>query len=380
MAQRLKTDWILFFTILGLVCFGLVMIYSSSSMIAEIKFHVSDRHFVLKQLGWAVFSFVLLLWAKKSDYRRWNSPKVAFAGIGIVLLLLLVVYITDSGTHRWLHAGLFSVQPSEFAKPALALFLAYFVSHRTAVINNRHTLLPIALSISAIAFFVAIADLGTAVVLVAMTMMVVFVAGLDTRYLWATVGLAFVLGVVFIAMKPYRLARAIDFLDSDHKVLAKIDPNGHILKYAKKTASTSDPGYQQRQAKIAVGSGGFFGVGLMQGKQKMLYLPEAHTDFIYAVVGEETGFIGSAALLLGFGILLWRGLRLFCFAHDDFGRFLALAVTTCVVTQALINMSVVLDLGPTKGIPLPLISYGGSSLLSTLMLLGMLLSVSEHAG
>jgi cell division protein FtsW len=120
-------------------------------------------------------------------------------------------------------------------------------------------------------------------------------------------------------------------------------------------------------------------MGLMQGKQKMLYLPEAHTDMIYAVVGEETGFLGCAALLAGFVIVLWRGLRLYLHGHDDFGRYLALAVTVCVFTQALINISVVLDLGPTKGIPLPLISYGGSSLLSTLLLLGMLLSVSEHA-
>jgi cell division protein FtsW len=379
MANRLKTDWILLFTILALVCFGLVMVYSSSSVIAEIKFRVSDTHFVLKQLGWAVFSFVILLWCKRSDYRRWNNPKAALGSIGVVLSLLLVVYITDGHTHRWLHAGIFSIQPSEFAKPALALFLAYFLSQRLGAVNERHTLIPIALSISAVAFFVAIADLGTAVVLVAMTVMVMFVAGLDARYLWTTIVLGVVLGCAFIAMKPYRLSRAIDFVDHNHKLLAKIDPNNHILKYAKETASTSDPHYQQRQAEIAVGSGGVFGMGLMQGKQKMLYLPEAHTDMIYAVVGEETGFLGCAALLAGFVIVLWRGLRLYLHGHDDFGRYLALAVTVCVFTQALINISVVLDLGPTKGIPLPLISYGGSSLLSTLLLLGMLLSVSEHA-
>jgi cell division protein FtsW len=379
MAQRLKTDWTLFLTILAMVCFGLVMVYSSSSMISEIKFKVSDKHFVVKQLGWAVFSFVVLLWCKRSDYRRWNAPKIAFASLGTVVLLLLVVYLMDGSAHRWLHAGMFFVQPSEFAKPALALFLAYFVTHRTDAINDKHTLLPIALSICAIAFFVAIADLGTAVVLVAMTIMVMFVAGLDARYLLVTAGLGLMLGVVFIAMKPYRLSRAIDFLDRDHTILARIDPGGHILRYARNTASTSDPGYQQRQAKIAIGSGGPTGVGLMQGKQKMLFLPEAHTDFIYAVVGEETGFLGCTALLAGFLIITWRGFRLYAYAHDDFGRYLALAVTACVVTQALINISVVLDLGPTKGIPLPLISYGGSSLLSTLLLLGMLLSVSEHA-
>jgi cell division protein FtsW len=189
-----------------------------------------------------------------------------------------------------------------------------------------------------------------------------------------------VLGLGFIAMKPYRLARAIDFVDKSHTLLGKIDPNGRILKYAKKTASTSDPGYQQRQAKIAVGAGGVVGAGLMESKQKLLYLPEAHTDFIYGVVGEETGFLGSALLVIGFLVVLWRGMRTYMNAADSFGKYLALSVTVCVVVQALINISVVLDLLPNKGIPLPFISYGGSSLLSTLLLMGMLLSVSEHAG
>ena len=184
----------------------------------------------------------------------------------------------------------------------------------------------------------------------------------------------------FIAMKPYRLSRAIDFVGPRSQTAREARPERHILNYAKKTASTSDPGYQQRQAKIAVGSGGFFGVGLMEGKQKMLYLPEAHTDFIYAVIGEETGFFGCVRAVGGFWYCaLARVAALLHSRHDDFGRYLALAVTVCVVVQALINMSVVLDLGPNKGIPLPLISYGGSSLLSTLLLLGMLLSVSEHA-
>jgi cell division protein FtsW len=183
-----------------------------------------------------------------------------------------------------------------------------------------------------------------------------------------------------ILMKPYRLARAIDFIDKNHTLLDKIDPSGRILNYAHKTASTSDPGYQQLQSKIAVGSGGIVGVGLMDSKQKLLYLPEAHTDFIYGIVGEETGFFGAGLLLVGFVVVLWRGVRTYVHAADNFGRYLALSATVCVVVQALINISVVLDLVPNKGIPLPFISYGGSSLLSTLLLMGMLLSVSEHAG
>ncbi len=379
MAQRLKTDWILFLTILTLVCFGLVMVYSASSLVAELKYHVSTTHFFLRQLGWATFSFAVLLYCMRRDYRQWNNPKVAFACLGTVMLLLVAVYLTDGGSHRWLKAGPFSLQPSELAKPALALFLSFFLCRGLDSVNQKHTLGPIAVAVSVMALAVAIADFGTAVVLVLTTVVVMFVAGIETRYLALCGVLGVLLGAGFIAMKPYRLMRAIEFIDKDQKVLAKIDPHGRILRYAHQTASTSDPGYQQLQSKIAVGSGGLTGVGLMQSKQKLLFLPEAHTDFIYGVVGEETGFLGAVLLIAGFAVVLWRGIRTFVRANDDFGRYLALSVTVCVVIQALINMSVVLGLVPNKGIPLPFISSGGTSLLSTLVMMGILLSVSEHA-
>jgi cell division protein FtsW len=378
MAQRLKTDWILFLTVLTMVCFGLVMVYSASSFIAELKYHVSSTYFFLRQLGWAAVSFLVLLYCMKRDYRQWNDPKVAFASLGVVMLLLVAVYLADSGSHRWLRAGPLSLQPSELAKPALALFLSFFLCRRLGAVNERHTLGPIAVSISVMALAVAVADFGTAVVLVATTVAVVFVAGIEYRYLVVCAALGVLLGLGFIVMKPYRLARFIDFADKDYKILSKIDPAGRILQYAHQTASTSDPGYQQLQSKIAVGSGGFSGAGLMESKQKLLYLPEAHTDFIYGVIGEETGFLGATLLLAGFVVVLWRGLRTYLRATDPFGRYLALSVTVCTVVQALINISVVLGLVPNKGIPLPFISYGGSSLLSSLLLMGMLLSVSEH--
>ncbi len=379
MAQRLKTDWILFLTVLVLVCFGLVMVYSASSFIAELKYHVSSTHFFVRQLAWAIVSFMLLLYCMRHDYRRWNNPKVAFACLGSVMLLLIAVYATDSGSHRWLKAGPFSLQPSELAKPALALFLSFFLCRRIENINSRETLSPIAVVVSVMALAVAIADFGTAVVLVAMTVVVMFVAGIETRYLTICGVLGLMLGAGFIAMRPYRLMRALDFLDKDHKLLEKVDPNGRTLRYAHQTAATSDPGYQQLQSKIAVGSGGLLGVGLMQSKQKLLYLPEAHTDFIYGVIGEETGFFGAALLIVGFAVVLWRGIWTFVRANDNFGRYLALSVTACVVIQALMNISVVLGVMPNKGIPLPFISSGGSSLLSTLLMMGILLSVSEHA-
>jgi cell division protein FtsW len=380
MAQRLKTDWILFLTVLFLVLFGLIMVYSSSSVLAELRYHKSTTFFFVRQAGWAIASFLVLLWCMRLDYRRWNNPKFAFAGLGLVLLLLVLVYFLDTESHRWLRAGPIGLQPSELAKPALALFLSFFLCQRLGAINERHTLRPIALIIGFMALVVALADLGTAVVLVVTTVAVTYVAGLDYRYLIGAGGAALLLLAVFIVAKPYRLARAIDFLDTSHVLLAKLDPSGKLLGYARQTAATSDPGYQQRQSKIAVGSGGVTGVGLMESRQKLLYLPEAETDFIYAVVGEETGFFGAALLVGAFVILLWRGMRTYFNAADDFGRYLALSVTISVVVQALMNMSVVLDMFPNKGIPLPFISYGGSSLLSTLILMGMLLSVSEHAG
>jgi len=378
MAQRLKTDWILFLTVLTLVCFGLVMVYSASSFIAELKYHVSTTYFFLRQLGWAAVSFFVLLYCMRRDYRQWNDPKVAFAALGVVMLLLVAVYASDSASHRWLRAGPLSLQPSELAKPALALFLSFFLCRRMGAVNEKHTLGPITVAISVMALSVAVADFGTAVVLVVTTVAVIFVAGIEYRYLVICAVLGVLLGLGFIAMKPYRLARFIEFADKDHKILNKVDPGGRILAYAHQTASTSDPGYQQLQSKIAVGSGGLTGAGLMESKQKLLYLPEAHTDFIYGVIGEETGLLGSVLLLAGFLVVLWRGLRTYLRATDTFGRYLALSVTVCTVVQALINISVVLGLAPNKGIPLPFISYGGSSLLSSLLLMGMLLSVSEH--
>jgi cell division protein FtsW len=197
--------------------------------------------------------------------------------------------------------------------------------------------------------------------------------------MFAAAGLV-ALTIVAIASKPYRIGRVVGYLDPEYKLLDYVDRGGHIKRYAQSTLSTRDPSYQARQSRIAVGAGGLAGRGLMHGKQKLLYLPEAHTDFIYAVVGEELGLFGCSAVLFGFLIILWRGLRLYWIAPDDFGKYLALGITCSIVLQALINMSVVLDLAPTKGIPLPMISQGGSSLLSTLMSLGILLSISERTG
>jgi cell division protein FtsW len=383
MSQRLKTDWILFATVLLLVCFGVVILYSASSIMATLdpRFH-SSWHFVLRQLGGAVAAVLVMMLLKKTPYRKYNSSAMAFGAIGISLLLLAAVYFVDSAHHRWLRFyGPLGVQPSELAKPALVIFLAFFVAWRGRAINNpRHTLFPAALAVGLVIFAVVVADLGTAVVLGLAAATVFFVAGLQWRYCGIVAGIALLGLIVFIYKDPYRLARVVRFFDPQFRIVARLDRHGTIKTRMEKSLATRDTNYQLQQSKIAVGAGGPTGVGLMNGRQKLLYLPEAHTDFIYAVVGEELGLVGSAGVLLCFSIIFWRGLRTAWRLNDDFGRYLALGATVVVVVQAFMNMFVVLGMMPTKGIPLPMISYGGSSLLSTLALLGILMNVSEHVG
>lgn len=380
MAQRLKTDWILFSTVVLMVLFGALMIYSASSVVADIRMG-SSTYFALRQLIWISIAVPLMMFMKRLNYRKLQTPAVAFTSMGLVMILLAVVYFADPKQHRWIRFGPFGgLQPSEFAKPALTLFLAYFIALRSRAINSRYTLLPAFLALGFVTIAVALADLGTAIVLGATAAAVFIVAGLERRYILITCVIALVGGAVFIAAKPYRLVRVIRYVDPEMKLVDRVDTHGWIRAQMKKSITAKDTNYQAEQAKIAVGSGGAVGVGLMQGRQKLFYLPEAHTDTIYAVVGEEFGLFGSGALLLGFVVILWRGIRATVLIPDEFGRYLALGVTTMMVFQAFFNMSVVLGMMPTKGIPLPMISFGGSSLLVTLASLGILLNVSEHAG
>ncbi len=382
MAQRLKTDWLLFSTIVAMVGFGLVMVYSASSMVAQLNPRInSSYYYAAHQLVWAAVSFVALMFFKRRDYRMLQSPAWAFGSLGMVLFLQLLVFFLDSKTHRWFRLqGVGTLQPSEFAKPALIIFFAYFVTQKREAINSRRTIVAAGLALAVLAATVGLGDLGTAIVLIVPAAVVFYIAGLERKFVVAALAVGALVAVGFVASKPYRMARMVGFFDPEYKYIDMLDTDGKIKKYISQSVTTRDAGYQVRQSKIAIGSGGPLGVGLMQGKQKILYLPEAHTDFIYAVVGEELGLWGCGAILLGFLVILWRGVQLYWVANDDFGRYLALGVTSSIVIQALINMSVVLGMGPTKGIPLPMISAGGSSLLSTLICLGMLLSVSEHSG
>jgi cell division protein FtsW len=382
MAQRLKTDWILFFTVLTMVFAGVLIVYSASAIMAQMGPNHSAWHFVQRQAAWAVLAHFIMMALKSTHYRKLQNPAVALSAISVALFLLVAVYFADPSNHRWLRlGGPVGVQPSELAKPALVTFLAFFVTWRARAINNpRYTLVPAAMAVGLVILAVVVADLGTAIVLGAAAALVFFVAGLEKRYC-AIVGALAMIGLVFFVFsKTYRLARVVMFFDPQFKIIEKFDRKGTIKARLQESLVTRDTNYQLEQSKVAVGAGGPLGLGFMGGRQKLLYLPEAHKDFIYAVAGEELGLIGSAGLLLGFVVIFWRGIRATLRINDDFGRYLALGLTVVVVVQGFMHMSVVLGMMPTKGIPLPMISYGGSSLVSTLASLGMLMNVSEHAG
>jgi cell division protein FtsW len=382
MPQQLKTDKILFGAVLVMLSFGVLILYSASSWMAKVDHRYgSSWHFVIRQLEWAAVSIGAMMLLKSTPYRKFQNRAVAFTALGVSFLLLVAVYFIDTDHHRWLRIGPGGFQPSELAKPVLVIFLAFFVAWRGRAINNkRYTLMPAAISLGLLISGVAMADLGTPVILGAAVLTVFFVAGMKWKYCLVVVAVGLIGVVVFVFAESYRLRRVVSFVDPKFKYIALIDPHGRIRERMNQTLRTRDTNYQLEQSEIALGAGGALGVGLMNGRQKLLYLPFAHTDFIYAVVGEETGMVGAVGVLLGFLVIAWRGLRTAFRMSDDFGRYLALGVTMVVVVQALMNISVVLGMMPTKGVTLPMLSYGGSSLLSTLALLGMLMNVSEHAG
>ena len=335
----------------------------------------------LRQLVWIGVALPMMMFFKRLHYRKLQDPAMAFTMMGVVMILLVVAYFADPRQHRWIRFPFFGgLQPAELTKPAIAVFLAYFIALRSRAINSRYTLLPAIIALGFIAVAVGVADLGTPIVLVTTAAIVFMVAGLEARYLALAGVVALLVGCVAIYEKPYRLARIVNKLDPKFTLVDKFDKHGWIRAQMKKSITARDTNYQTDQAKIAVGSGGPVGVGLMQGRQKLFYLPEAHTDMIYAVVGEEFGLFGATAILAAFLVILWRGIRAALLIPDEFGRYLALGITTMLVIQAFFNISVVLGMVPTKGIPLPMISFGGSSLLVTLASLGILLNVSEHAG
>ncbi len=362
MAKRVSVDRWMFTVTTVLVFIGLVMIFSASAVMAKERFG-SAYEFLLKQLVWAVAGLVAMIIAMKVDYKRLQHPALVFTSLGVTTLLLISVFFLDRahGTHRWFHLGLVSLQPSEMAKPALILFLAWFLHDKIEAIDDwRNTIIP---AIVPTAVFLGLIvfqpDLGTAIACAGITACILFVAGIRFRYFGYALVAAIVPLYFLIFHVSYRRDRILAFLNP------YADPKGF--------------GFHIIQSLIAVATGGVTGLGLMEGKQKLFYLPEPHTDFIFAVTAEELGLMGAIAVVALFGIFLWRGTRAALRTQDNFGRFLAVGITAMIVLQAFINISVVLGLMPTKGIPLPFVSYGGSSLFVTLMCVGVLLNITKQA-
>jgi cell division protein FtsW len=369
LARRSDTDRWLFVVTLVLCLMGAVMIFSASAVTAQNQFGHS-YYFVARQIAWLVIGLLGMFALMKLDYHRLREPAVVYTVLCFVVLMLIGAFFLDKShaTHRWIRLGPLGIQPSELAKLAVILYLAWFLDLRRrnelSMEFNRQDLLQsilpaIAPILVCVALILAQPDLGTSVDIVLIMTAILFVAGLSWK--WLAVGALTSLPLLFFAIThvSYRMARLMAFLHPDN------DPQG--------------AGFQLLQSLIAVGSGGFTGVGLMESKQKLFYLPEAHTDFIYAVISEELGFIGATVVVVLFAIFAWRGLRTAFNAPDGFGRLLALGVTAMVVFQSLINFAVVLGMMPTKGIPLPFVSYGGSSLLVMLLATGVLLNVSQQA-
>jgi len=296
------------------------------------------------------------------DYRTYRSDTFIWSLIAAVGVLLVLVLFSApvNGARRWFNLGGLGIQPSEVAKITAVLFTALMLERRMHRIDElSYSLLPILIVVGAMSGLILLQpDLGTAASLLMVVGAMVFAAGLNYRYLVGTLIAAATVLYFLIASSPYRLRRLLAFLNPE------ADPLGD--------------GFQVMQSLIAVGTGGVFGRGLMGGVQKLFFLPEPHTDFIYAVIGEELGLLGATTVLACFGVIAWRGARIAVRAHDAFGSFLALGVTAMIAVQALVNISVVLGLLPTKGIPLPLVSSGGSSLLVSLLGVGVLLNVSQH--
>ena len=361
MARKLKSDKFLFLAMFLLVCTSVVMVYSASAVVLAEK--GENPYLVLfKQGTWALIGLFFVQLIMRIDYRNYRQPVVIWTGLVVVGLALIAVLFGRqiNGASRWLNVGPLGIQPSELAKILVIVFVAAILERRMERIDEpAYALLPIAGVVGAIVMLVVIEpDLGTAASIVVIAAVMVFAAGLDYRYI-AGAALMAVPALYFLLQADYRWRRVVAFLDPWS------DPLGD--------------GYQMIQSMIAVGVGGVFGRGLMDGVQKLFYLPEPHNDFIFAVISEELGFIGATVVLACFCVISWRGLRTAMRAPDRFGAFLALGLTTMIAFQAFFNMSVVLGIAPTKGIPLPFVSYGGSSLLINLIGMGILLNVSQHA-
>ncbi len=361
MAKRVGVDKWLFGTVLLLALFGLVMVFSASAVMAKATAG-SSYAFVSKQAVWVLLGMIALFALMRVDYRKYNNPKLIFPLLAVTCLLLMAVFVMGgmNGAHRWIRLAGTTLQPSEMAKPVIVLFLAWFLQTRMHSIDDaKGTLLRAVLPpLVFIGLILKEPDLGTAMVCAAVLFAMLYLAGMHWKWFLMAIACATPLMYYMLFRVPFRRARMMVFLHPE------ADPKG--------------AGFHIMQSLIAVSTGGIRGLGLMEGRQKLFYLPEPHTDFIFANICEELGLIGAVVIVALFCVLGYRGLRAAFLSTDPFARFLAFGLTTTVLVQAFFNMSVVIALLPTKGIPLPFISSGGTSVFVMLASMGVLLNVTRE--
>lgn len=352
----------LFLVTAALLAIGTVMIYSSSSAFAY-ELYGSSAYFLNRHLFFMIIGFITAAFLMSFDYGRLKNISKPFLLFSMALLVLVFVPgfgRTAGGARRWIDFGPFSFQPSEIAKMALVLYAADLLARKQSEIKDfKYGFLPLIIALGVCIFLILLEpDLGTAVALAFLIIIMAFIAGVDIKQLamMAVPGIISVAGL--IAVKPYRIKRILAFWNP------WADPRGS--------------GFQIIQSMIAMGTGGLFGVGLAHSKQKLFYLPEAHTDFIFSIIGEELGLIGTLGIVILFGIFILLGFRIAYSARDLFGQFLAFGLVTMLALQAIINIAAVTGSIPTKGLPLPFISYGGTSLVYSMASVGLLLNIAKH--
>ncbi len=353
-------DLVLLLMVVALTSFGIVMVYSASSVMAAKNFH--DGAYFLKRQGlFALVGFTIAIITMRIDYHHWKKLAVPILLVSLALLVLVLIPGIGGrvkGASRWIRLPGFNLQPSELAKIAIILYMAYSLEKKSDKIKSlSYGFLPYMVVLTVMLLLILKQpDLGAALTLAAVTVLMLFAAGTRLVFLLGTVMMAAPIVTYLIFHSAYRLRRIKAFMNPEQ------DPTGI--------------GWQIIQSKYAFGAGGLFGQGLGEGKQKLFYLPEAHTDFIMAVVGEELGMIGVVVIIGMFFILVQRAMRIAMAARDPFGRFLALGIAVLFAIEASVNMGVVTGLLPTKGLALPFLSYGGSSLLISLFAVGILLNIS----
>ena len=364
--QRVAADRTLLAVTMILALVGLVMVFSASAIVAGNRFQ--DPGFYLKrQVAWLALGVLLMHLASRIDYTFWKKLSIPILACTLVLLVMVLVPsfgLSAKGARRWLPLGPISMQPAEMVKLVAVMYLAAYLSKKADRITSfRDGLLPALIVIGLLSGLVLLEpDLGTVVVLGLVTVGMCFLAGARLFHLIALGVCAIPAVLALVLGSSYRRQRLMTFL-APWK-----DP--------------SDSGFQITQSFLAFGSGGPFGVGLGEGKQKLYFLPEAHTDFVLALIGEELGLIGTTTVILLFAFFVWRGVQIAARARVTFGRYLGMGITLLIGVQALVNAAVVTGLLPTKGLTLPFVSYGGSSLVVSLVGVGILLSISRdrHTG